>query len=1001
MTTDQVSGKTAQLRCLIIKAWRERWSAGQFATQIKVVLGRGVSGDVYNLADCLLQQAMTGPAPNQLLLSLLDHCLASQLVSYSATLHAISKFSSFSRPHCTAALLQLILSHVSFISCSLTNRPEECLNLATGLVSVSTWALSTLTQTIKRLVELRDSQVDISNLARVQELLQWLVTDTSTRCLSFTGRLEDTELHQELITTAKTASKQCDQIYVFATDSAQLMDSARTLKQLVDDIKTLDPTDSCPGRGVSGPESHIDLTYSIHSILSFDAILTPTSDLAQLAGHLSAVISIKNVSLSTLVTEMLRCCLLSMNEPDGFEVLKWDAFTLIKLPRLIQMLRGDAGKEEVVEGLKNIMKSSALLNMTDARSKGTHDKGNIFECIVKSMENLLDKSQMMELISTRNKQLELRHAYKLQDPAYTRDISQILQADTTLDSIIRTFENRSCADQNEFDNVISVMSKIIIPSSLDLLLSASAANGTLPALVSNLLMFNEGSKESPGESVKVSQNRAALFDMTFLMLAYISQCFGSEVVLSSSGSCFFSQWARKCLTEPGQVKPLSGWSGSQLAHVGDSLLQQLTTGELRTQVVLWHNVCNSVHLVMKEVLTGLEEECVTSQDLDKLCRDLSNKMCCLPVCVLTWLTSFAHFGYSLKTKISFLDIVDKFLVEHEETLAEADIVPYYQQRRVIMINIIKKIRLELTSQHSKETEAGGGGGSWRGAVHHTSSDSNQDSVLEADMTGVWERTWSRDRLDISDTREVARLVSTGGAEWFVSVLTEKITSLVYNEDVDRATEMVFSLMHVDLISCTLALLLHVLPRYLMGEGKEAVLVHPGGKCLAKLTVDCLAASSSIRSCRPYVSRSEDLETLCNGAQQPVKLRKLNNGEAAAASLVQEFSNKQEQLLEQAHSGLFNMLSTLGLEPVRTPRLEFVCHVLDQTALLPTELSRQILAPAPAALIHQVVKVLPERFSQEMMLRLFDGSSVSGRKNMARMLCLLRNIGANKQLSATV
>ena len=33
-----------------------------------------------------------------------------------------------------------------------------------------------------------------------------------------------------------------------------------------------------------------------------------------------------------------------------------------------------------------------------------------------------------------------------------------------------------------------------------------------------LLMFNEGSKESHGESVQVSQNRAALFDMTFLML---------------------------------------------------------------------------------------------------------------------------------------------------------------------------------------------------------------------------------------------------------------------------------------------------------------------------------------------------------------------------------------------------------------------------------------------------------------------------------------------------
>ena len=176
-------------------------------------------GDVYSLSDCLLQQALTGPAPNQLLLSLLDHCLASQLVSYSATLHSISKFSSFSRPHCTAALLTLLLSHTPFINCR-SPRPEECLVLATGLVSVSTWALSTTTQTVARLVELRDSHVDMTNLSRVQQLLTWLATDIHARCLSYTGRLEDTELHQELITTAKKAMKECDKIYMFAAENS-------------------------------------------------------------------------------------------------------------------------------------------------------------------------------------------------------------------------------------------------------------------------------------------------------------------------------------------------------------------------------------------------------------------------------------------------------------------------------------------------------------------------------------------------------------------------------------------------------------------------------------------------------------------------------------------------------------------------------------------------------------------------------------------------------------
>ena len=266
------------------------------------MLGRGVSGDVYSLADCLLQQALTGPAPNQLLLSLLSHCLASQLVSYSATLHTIAKFSSFSRPHCTAALLTLLLAHKPHISCR-SHRPEESLSLATGLVAVSTWALSTTTQTITRLVELRESKVDLVNLQRVEELLAWLSSDTQAICLSFTGRIEDTELHQELVTNAKAASKACDQIYLFASEENS--STASQLRRVIEAVEVLEPSVEI-GRGVSGPGSHTELSYSLHSIISFDALLAPTSDLGQLSGHLTTIMTIKSVPLSSLVCQLVR-----------------------------------------------------------------------------------------------------------------------------------------------------------------------------------------------------------------------------------------------------------------------------------------------------------------------------------------------------------------------------------------------------------------------------------------------------------------------------------------------------------------------------------------------------------------------------------------------------------------------------------------------------------------------------------------------------------------------
>merc|ERR1719341_2238086 len=130
------------------------------------------------------------------------------------------------------------------------------------------------------------------------------------------------------------------------------------------------------------------------------------------------------------------------------------------------------------------------------------------------------------------------------------------------------------------------------------------------------------------------------------------------------------------------------------------------------------------------------------------------------------------------------------------------------------------MRQELESNTRKPGEREGGGlGGW-GRQTQSLGD---NTALEEEMNVLWEDTWRRGRLDIAGTKQVARLFEIGGPQWFVTVLVEKMVSQVYNEDVERATEMVFSLLHIDLVCCT----------------------------LARLTVQCLAASLAMRGSRPY------------------------------------------------------------------------------------------------------------------------------------------------------
>ena len=81
--------------------------------------------------------------------------------------------------------------------------------------------------------------------------------------------------------------------------------------------------------------------------------------------------------------------------------------------------------------------------------------------------------------------------------------------------------------------------------------------------------------------------------------------------------------------------------------------------------------------------------------------------------------------------------------------------------------------------------------------------------------------WSEDvcsgngRLTSETIWQLRSLYRVGGASWYVGVLVEELlVKTVYHAELDKLSDLVVSLFHVDIEQCALALLLDVLPAYL-------------------------------------------------------------------------------------------------------------------------------------------------------------------------------------------
>ncbi|XP_049886112.1 mediator of RNA polymerase II transcription subunit 24 [Pectinophora gossypiella] len=971
MEASKITSKTSSLKALILKAWRERWTDIQWGINIKTILPRGVSGDLYNLADCILQQAMVGCGANQLVISYLKHSLASHLVSYAAVLQRISKFDAFHKPHCIISLLDFLESFLDSITCR-GKLEEEVLALAVS--SIILWLLQVYHYSLSKYPSSNPIQCQ-ELLEKSTSLLNSIVNSDFLLAMFYLAKQNDPEEYNEV-------TKKCQEITAFMMMNTQFK-APVTIHETLQKICNMDVDKIAPLN--NKPES---VTHLLQAQIAINVLADPSAELQQLSSQLLMVQRIKGYSLARLYCELIRACFISLNDSskDSLKQALWAAFTFLKIPQVIHYLHNLCGTTstdgefsvELVEAFEKLLQSTPLLDIVDTKNS-CNSVVSLIEPLVKL--NVLLESHLAYFNQKReNKDVKLQ---KLEPTGLQGSVpSFITRAEPTLAGILKTMGGDFHKTQ---ESLYAMLCQIVGGTTLDTILAVAAVEGKLKLFVSRLIKFNEFALLAASEK-GAPQTKVYIFDISFLILCSIVQDYGAEAVLEENGESFFEQWVKECMAHKGVHKPPEQITQKCDSQVTDIFIHHLSASDFdfKNTSLKPHDLCMNVSGAVKEVLFAWEQGSLTAADVKRMLDSLKQKMASLAVCASVWLCSYINVVHQ-DAFLKPINMVQQFLSPPSEVeLAQID---NFKERSALMSQIIRKMQYDIHPPSAPKSKA----------LTYSHNVISRQPILEQ-LQSVWEDIKLRGYLHIDATHVVESLLNTAGPVWFVTNLVKETLKYRYQEDLDRSVDVVLAMFHLDIENCTEALLLHVLPQYLYNAKLCEELVEPQSAILAKLTVYSIYAAlehSNIN--KSQNSRKRRLEDTEDDTMCPNKVRRLNDNTADSSgnSYPQAPSPTGVTLKEPLQTALeilYTSFSQLaGKNGDVTPQTHFILQFLVYLVQCGQERAQLVLQKMPSELVPTLIKALPDCFNINLILRLYDLSTPYGRKDTARDLCLLRNM----------
>ncbi|XP_037719437.1 mediator of RNA polymerase II transcription subunit 24 [Drosophila subpulchrella] len=975
---------------LIYVAWRERWSDSQWGINIKKVLPRGVSGDVYNLADCLMQQALIGSTANPLVLNYLKHSLCAHLVSHAAVLRCIAKYDKLERVYCITALLEFLASIVDGVTCRI--KSEEAV-LPSSVVHLVYWLFQIFARTVQHYelygeisaeqsYMLDQTCVVIDRLSQQQFLLSMLYVGCHEE-LEICGRIRDKYAN---IKGSLTNSN-------FTLNSPSVEQQLQQLAYI--EAKHLDM------QSLNSPPTLEKISCCVQPLLAVEVLLNPCKDTSYYVAELQMLQRLKRYSNTRLFYEIIRAGFLTLsNVADTSPDTMWGAFMFFKMPHIIKQLHAlqrIPGEQpppadyipELVEALELLIEDNLLLDFMDTKCSC-----NMIEFLLNdwTKQQLVNDVHVKKFASQREapSQLLKKCDNGQQTPS---NINFIKRAEVPLSGVLKTL----CT--NKVQDMVNVLCQVPVGNSFELILSVATVEGRLKTFVSRLIQCNENSKPVPGELGKLCVIRSTLFDVSFLMLTSIVQTYGSDVVLSERGDSFFEKWVRECMVERNKLKN----PRQILALCDDSIVDELLlslskpeAAQLKPSSLSWQETCLNLPGVLHHVLIAWEQETLSSADVKSILDNIKRRLFSFSVCATSFLCAYM---YSVKETelLKPLNMIQQFLapLTSEELSSQENA----KERLALSYQIIRKMQHDVHPAPSTKSRL----------ISH--------SPLVEQFREVWRTVIDAGHLPVRAAQSLESLLLAGGAAWLSTQLVEQLLACKYTRDMSRTMDVVFAVMHLDIEKTTEALLQYVVaPLILRRQGED--INEPQSLVLARLCVYCIISclearkgnASSALTAMKKRSRSHDEEELASNA---AKVRKVigdgsdnssdfTDGAAGAgfgallgstcATELRTTPLTLREPLQTSVQHIFGVFVQFVSGDELSPKAVFVYQFISLLVECGGERVAPVLRLLPTNLVQQLLKVLvTDDIRVGLISRLYDLRLQAGRLSAVADLCLWRNM----------